>query len=190
MGWGRGLFILGGNSCSQYISFPIGLSECPLTVGTVFDRGRRAGVGAMDTLRSLPGPSQLLPPPQEAPAPQASPVSSPALFSSPELPWLVQMGRGPGAACGLKASCPLPFPPGLIAAGSTVPLPGLGLGCGDSHLCQRGKHCQGGRVTDRCDRLSDRGTPTQGLSPAALTSVPPVPCVCGFGYQVQGRGAW
>lgn len=92
----------------------------------------------MDTLRSLPGPSQLLPPPQEAPAPQASPVSSPALFSSPELPWLVQMGRGPGAACGLKASCPLPFPPGLIAAGSTVPLPGLGLGCGDSHLCQRG----------------------------------------------------
>ena len=66
-----------------------------------------------------------------------------------------------------------------MAAAAMIPLPGLGLGCGDHYSCQPSSSCQGGA----CDNLLDPGTPTQGLSPAALTSVPRRP---GQGAQREG----
>lgn len=74
-----------------------------------------------------------------------------------------------------------------MAVGGIVSLSGLGLGCGDIYASW--KAVVRGAGSEPCDRLSDLGTPTWGHSPVALTLVSPVACVCGFGTQVQGRGA-
>lgn len=96
---------------------------------------------------------------------------------------VVVVGRG-----GALALMPAPVHTCVDGCRRHVPLPGCGLGCGDSYWCQLGSSCQGSWVTESCDRLSDLGIPTQGLSPAALTLVPPVAFVCGLGFRVQGRG--
>lgn len=130
----------------------------------------------MDTFPSLPGPSQL-------PRFLTRPVPFPR----------VALARANGEVRG-----PSLRPEGLLPAPAHTwterwlqeapPLPGLGLAMVTA-ICASWEARSGG-LGDRCDRLSDPGTPTQGLSLVALTSVPPVPRVCGFGYQVQGRGAW
>lgn len=83
--------------------------------------------------------------------------------------WVRGRCCGPAEAEGLHGcSCP------LQAAGGMIPLPGLELDCGDHYSCQPRSSCVcvcGGGL---CDNVLDPGTPTQGLSPAALTSVPPV----------------
>lgn len=89
---------------------------------------------------------------------------------------------------GALALMPAPVHTCVDGCRKHVPLPGCGPGCGDSYSCQLGSNCQGSWVTESCDGLSDLGTPTQGLFPAALTLVPPVAFVCGLDSQVQGRG--
>lgn len=165
------------------------LEWVPLAVWKLCDCGRRAGVGAMDTFPSLPGPSQLPPPPR-----RPQPHQLPRFLTRPVPFPRVALARANGEVRG-----PSLRPEGLLPAPAHTwterwlqeapPLPGLGLAVVTA-ICASWEARSGGLGHHRCHRLSDPGTPTQGLSLVALTSVPPVPRVCGFGYQVQGRGAW
>lgn len=96
--------------------------------------------------------------------------------------WVRGRCSGPAEAEGLHGcSCP------LQAAGGMIPLPGLELDCGDHYSCQPRSSCVcvwGGGL---CDNVLDPGTPTQGLSPAALILCPAsVPRSPGQGAQREG----
>lgn len=142
----RLFFILGGNSCFQCISFPIGLRECSLTIWKWFptvEGGQEAG--AIHTPPSLPGPSGLLRLPQGSPNPTSYPCS---LTHPPNLVALNCVYWGGRAALvqplALRPPCLLLSTPiWMMAARGIVLVPDLGLGCGDSHLCQLGSSCQG-----------------------------------------------